>query len=101
MSGGLYARTNGVLWRAFRYTIHVGPLQTWKIDQLILARIPYTFLRLAETDSCQLPYTHYVISGSLKVALDNGNEEEFVSSDVSYVSPDILYGLLEMNHWLF
>jgi hypothetical protein len=42
---------------------------------------------IAKTDSCQLPHTHYVISGRLKVALDDGTEEEFVSGDVVYVPP--------------
>ena len=42
---------------------------------------------IAKTDSCQLPHTHYVISGRLKVALDDGTEEEFVSGDVAYVPP--------------
>jgi hypothetical protein len=32
---------------------------------------------IAKTDSCQLPHTHYVISGRLKVALDDSTEEEF------------------------
>jgi EutQ-like cupin domain len=42
---------------------------------------------IAKTDSCQLPHTHYVISGRLKVALDDGTEEEFGSGDVAYVPP--------------
>ena len=42
---------------------------------------------IANTDSCQLPHTHYVISGRLKVALDDGTEEEFGSGDVAYVPP--------------
>jgi EutQ-like cupin domain len=42
---------------------------------------------IAKTDSCQLPHTHYVISGKLKVALDDGTEEEFGSGDVAYVPP--------------
>jgi EutQ-like cupin domain len=42
---------------------------------------------IAKTDSCQLPHTHYVISGRLKVALDDGTEEEFGRGDVAYVPP--------------
>ena len=42
---------------------------------------------IAKTDSCQLPHTHYVISGRLKVSLDDGSEEEFGRGDVAYVPP--------------
>ena len=42
---------------------------------------------IAKTDSCQLQHTHYVISGSLKVAMDDGTEEEFGSGDIAYVPP--------------
>jgi hypothetical protein len=40
-----------------------------------------------KTDSCQLPHTQYVISGRLKVAMDDGTEEEFGLGDVGYVPP--------------
>jgi hypothetical protein len=42
---------------------------------------------IAKTDSCQLPHTHYVISGRLKVVLDDGTEQEFGRGDVAYVPP--------------
>jgi ethanolamine utilization protein EutQ (cupin superfamily) len=42
---------------------------------------------IAKTDTCQLPHTHYVISGKLKVVTDNGTEEEFGRGDVAYVPP--------------
>jgi hypothetical protein len=42
---------------------------------------------IAKTDTCQLPHTHYVISGRLKVALDDGTEEEFGRGDIAYVPP--------------
>ena len=42
---------------------------------------------MAKTDSCQLPHTHYVISGRLKVKLDDGTEEEFGHGDIAYVPP--------------
>jgi hypothetical protein len=35
----------------------------------------------------QLPHTHYVISGRLKVKLDDGTEEEFGHGDIAYVPP--------------
>ena len=42
---------------------------------------------MAKTDSCQLPHTHYVISGRLKVKLDDDTEEEFGHGDIAYVPP--------------
>lgn len=42
---------------------------------------------MAKTESCQLPHTHYVISGRLKVKLDGGTEEEFGDGDIAYVPP--------------
>jgi hypothetical protein len=43
---------------------------------------------IAKTDSCQLSHTHYVISGRLKVALDDSTEEEFGSDgNIAYVTP--------------
>ena len=42
---------------------------------------------IAKTDTCQLPHTHYVISGRLKVVTDDGTEEEFGRGDVAYVPP--------------
>jgi uncharacterized RmlC-like cupin family protein len=42
---------------------------------------------IAKTDTCQHPHTYYVISGRLKVALDDGTEEEFGRGDIAYVPP--------------
>lgn len=42
---------------------------------------------IAKTDSCQLPHIHYVISGRLKVKLDDGTEEEIDHGDIAYVPP--------------
>jgi len=32
---------------------------------------------IVKTNSCQVPHTHYVISGRAKVVMDDGTEEEF------------------------
>ena len=40
---------------------------------------------IAKTDSCQLPHTHYVITGRLKVKLNDGTEEEIDHGDIAYV----------------
>lgn len=42
---------------------------------------------IVKTDSCQAPHTQYVISGRLRVRMDDGSEEEFGPGDVGYVPP--------------
>lgn len=42
---------------------------------------------IAKTDSCQLPHSHYVITGRLKVKLNDGTEEEIDHGDIVYVPP--------------
>jgi mannose-6-phosphate isomerase-like protein (cupin superfamily) len=42
---------------------------------------------IVKTDSCQVTHTTYVISGRLRVRMDDGSEEEFGSGDVGYVPP--------------
>jgi hypothetical protein len=32
---------------------------------------------IAKTESCQAPHTQYVISGRMRVKMDDGSEEEF------------------------
>jgi quercetin dioxygenase-like cupin family protein len=39
------------------------------------------------TDSCQILHTGYVVSGRLKVAMDDGSEEEFASGDAYVIPP--------------
>ena len=40
-----------------------------------------------KTDSCQLAHTQYIVSGHLKVIMDDGTEEEFGPGEVGYVPP--------------
>ncbi len=42
---------------------------------------------VANTNSCQLPHTQYVISGRLRVKMDDGKEQEFGPSEAMYVPP--------------
>lgn len=42
---------------------------------------------IAKTDSCQGPHTQYVISGRMKVVMDDGTEEEFGPGDVGTIPP--------------
>jgi uncharacterized cupin superfamily protein len=36
---------------------------------------------------CQAPHTQYIISGRIRVRMDDGEEEEFGSGDVGVVPP--------------
>jgi hypothetical protein len=40
-----------------------------------------------KTDSCQAPHTQYIISGKMRVKMDDGSEEEFGPGDVGYLPP--------------
>lgn len=39
------------------------------------------------TDSCELPHVAYVVSGTLKVVMDDGSEEAFSAGDVMMLPP--------------
>ncbi|MFI0739997.1 cupin domain-containing protein [Streptomyces sp. NPDC021100] len=51
----------------WRWSAHVGPI--------------------AGTDSCQAAHTSYVVSGRIKVVMDDGQEEEFGPGDVMSCPP--------------
>jgi EutQ-like cupin domain len=42
---------------------------------------------IAKTNSCEAPHTQYIISGRIRVRMDDGGEEEFGAGDVGYVPP--------------
>ena len=42
---------------------------------------------IAQTDSCQVPHTGYVVSGQLKITMDDGSEEEFGPGDAYVIPP--------------
>ena len=42
---------------------------------------------VVKTGSCQLPHTQYIVSGHLKVIMDDGTEEEFGPGEAAYVPP--------------
>lgn len=42
---------------------------------------------LAKTESCQAPHTQYVVSGRLKVVMDDGSEDEFGPGDAMIIPP--------------
>jgi cupin domain len=42
---------------------------------------------IVNTSSCQAPHTQYVVSGRIRVKLDDGSEEEFGSGDAAIIPP--------------
>ena len=42
---------------------------------------------IAKTESCQAPHTQYVISGRMKVVMDDGSTEEFGPGDAMIIPP--------------
>ncbi len=42
---------------------------------------------IANTNSCEAPHTQYIVSGRMKVVMDDGMEEEFGSGDALVVPP--------------
>jgi len=42
---------------------------------------------LVNTNSCQAPHTQYMVSGRMKVVMDDGKEEEFGPGDALVVPP--------------
>jgi EutQ-like cupin domain len=42
---------------------------------------------IVKTDSCQAPHTQYIISGRIKVVMDDGAEEEFGPGDAAVIPP--------------
>jgi hypothetical protein len=42
---------------------------------------------IAKTDSCQAPHTAYMISGRMKVVMDDGTEQEYGPGDVAEIPP--------------
>lgn len=42
---------------------------------------------IVKTESCQAPHTTYVVSGKMRIRMDDGSEEEFGPGDVGYIPP--------------
>jgi quercetin dioxygenase-like cupin family protein len=42
---------------------------------------------IAKTDSCQAPHTQYMVSGRMKVVMDDGTEQEFGPGDALAIPP--------------
>ena len=42
---------------------------------------------IAKTKSCEAPHTQYIVSGRLRVRMDDGTEIEFGPGDVGFIPP--------------
>ena len=42
---------------------------------------------IAKTSSCQAPHTQYIVSGRIKVVMDDGTEEECGPGDAAVIPP--------------
>src|SRR3989441_10136710 len=42
---------------------------------------------IVKTESCQVPHTGYMISGRMRIKMDDGSEEEFGPGDVNHIPP--------------
>ena len=42
---------------------------------------------IVKTKSCEAPHTKYVISGTMRIRMDDGSEDEFGPGDAGYVPP--------------
>ena len=40
-----------------------------------------------KTDSCKMLHTHYMISGRMKIIMNDGTEEEFGPGETAYIPP--------------
>ena len=45
---------------------------------------------IAKTESCQTTHRQYVMSGRVRVKMNDGSEEEYGPGDVTYIPPFIL-----------
>jgi quercetin dioxygenase-like cupin family protein len=54
---------------------------------LIITFHNFTFQWQKCKRSCQVPHTQYLISGRIKVVMDDGAEEEFGSGDAAVIPP--------------
>jgi quercetin dioxygenase-like cupin family protein len=42
---------------------------------------------IVKTNSCEAPHTQYMISGRIRVAMDDGSEDEFGAGDTAIIPP--------------
>ena len=55
---------------------------------------------IVKTDSCQAPHTQYIISGRIKVVMNDGAEEEFGPGDAAVIPPGHNAWVVGMNQSL-
>ena len=68
----------------------------WKINLCLVRRIYveciWEFFLISnaivvKTNSCQVPHTQYIISGRIKLVIDDGTEKEYCSGDAAVIPP--------------
>jgi uncharacterized cupin superfamily protein len=72
-----------------------GKLQIANIDEVTAGRVTLEpgwqwsecVKPLAETDSCEVQHTGYVVAGRMKVVMDDGSEQEIRSGDIYVIRP--------------
>ncbi|HZC82930.1 MAG TPA: cupin domain-containing protein [Rubrobacter sp.] len=64
---GDFAVTRNILLPGWKWSEHVKPI--------------------AQTDSCQVKHTGYVVSGRMALAMDDGSQEEFGAGDAYVIPP--------------
>ena len=72
-----------------------GKLQIANIDEVTAGRVTLEpgwqwsecVKPLAETDSCEVQHTGYVVAGRMKVVMDDGSEKEIGSGDMYVIRP--------------
>ena len=87
-------------------TFEDGKMELAKFDDVTIGRVilepgwswEKSIKPIVKTDTCQSPpHTQYIISGRIKVVLDDGTEEELGPGDAAMIPPDTKLGLLGMN----
>ena len=76
-------------------TFEKGKIELANLDDVVIGRATFEpgwswekcVKPLVNTNSCQAPHTQYMISGRLKVIMDDGTEEEFGPGDTAVVPP--------------
>lgn len=68
-------------------TVELDGVSVTRVKFDVGARWSTDLKAYAGTDSCELPHVALVLSGRLRVVMDDGSEEEFGPSDVMLLPP--------------
>ena len=76
-------------------TFEKGKIELANLGDVVIGRVTFEpgwswekcVKPLVNTNSCQAPHTQYMVSGRMKVVMDDGKEEEFGPGDALVVPP--------------